>query len=53
MIGEVGLAITTGMFAGRLAQTMHAYPTWSMALQQAATQFFFASDGHGARPARA
>lgn len=53
MIGEVGLAITTGMFAGRLAQTMHAYPTWSMALQQAATQLFFATDGRGARPARA
>ncbi|WP_407659487.1 hypothetical protein [Lipingzhangella rawalii] len=28
----------TGMFAGRLAQTVHAYPTWSMAVQQAAAQ---------------
>lgn len=52
LIGEVGLAMKTRMFTGRLAQTMHAYPTWSMALQQAATQFFFATDGGGARPAR-
>ena len=30
----------TNMFLGRLAQTTHAYPTWSMAIQQAALQFF-------------
>ncbi|MCD9624244.1 dihydrolipoyl dehydrogenase family protein [Rhabdothermincola salaria] len=53
LIGEVGLAMKTHMFTGRLAQTMHAYPTWSMALQQAATQFFFTTHGAGARPASA
>ena len=53
MIGEIALAMRTGMFTGRLAQTTHAYPTWSLAIQQAAAQFF---DGYGdraARPARA
>lgn len=30
----------TRAFAGRLAQTIHAYPTMSMAVQQAAAQLF-------------
>ncbi|MDS1271857.1 hypothetical protein RIF23_16305 [Lipingzhangella sp. LS1_29] len=38
LIHELALAMRTGMFAGRLAQTVHAYPTWSMAVQQAAAQ---------------
>ncbi len=46
MIHEVALAIRTGMFTGRLAQTVHAYPTWSTSLRQAAAKFFVASDGH-------
>lgn len=53
MIGEIALAMRAGVFTGRLAQTTHAYPTWSLAIQQAAAQFF---DGYGertARPARA
>lgn len=45
MIHEAALAIQTNMFAGRLAQTTHAYPTWSMAMQQAALQFFGSSAG--------
>ena len=49
---EAALAIQTGMFVGRLAQTTHAYPTWSMAVQQAALQFFGTSTGLTARPAR-
>lgn len=40
LIHECALAIATRMFAGRLAQTIHAYPTMSMAVQQAASQFF-------------
>lgn len=52
MIHEVALAIRAGMFTGRLAQTVHAYPTWSMALRQAASQFFMETNGHRARPAR-
>lgn len=51
MIHEPALAMKTNMFAGRLAQTTHAYPSWSMAIQQAATQFFYATDGLEARPA--
>nr|WP_219632271.1 FAD-dependent oxidoreductase [Haloechinothrix aidingensis] len=49
LIGEPALAMTAGMFTGRLAQTVHAYPTWSMAVQQAAAQFF---GEHGGRTAR-
>jgi hypothetical protein len=40
MIHEPALAMRTAMFTGRLAQTVHAYPTWSIAIQQAAAQFF-------------
>jgi hypothetical protein len=40
------------MFAGRLAQTVHAYPTWSYAIQKAAGQFFGDVEGRTARPAR-
>jgi pyruvate/2-oxoglutarate dehydrogenase complex dihydrolipoamide dehydrogenase (E3) component len=52
MINEVALAIRTGMFTGRLAQAIHAYPTWSLAIQQAAAQFFGSHGGRTARPAR-
>lgn len=51
LIHEVALGIQTGMFAGRLAQTVHAYPSWSMAVQIAAAQLFFDIDGRGHRPA--
>jgi pyruvate/2-oxoglutarate dehydrogenase complex dihydrolipoamide dehydrogenase (E3) component len=52
MIHEPALAMRTGMFTGRLAQTVHAYPTWSVAVRQAAAQFFFEINGRRARPAR-
>jgi pyruvate/2-oxoglutarate dehydrogenase complex dihydrolipoamide dehydrogenase (E3) component len=52
VVHEVALAIRTGMLAGRLAQTVHAYPTWSVALQMAAAQLFFEVDGRTHRPAR-
>ena len=52
MIHEVALAMRTAMFTGRLAQTVHAYPTWSTGLRQAAAQFFLETDGRRARPAR-
>ena len=51
LIHEAALAMQTNMFVGRLAQTTHAYPTWSMAIQQAALQFFGQSAGLRARPA--
>jgi pyruvate/2-oxoglutarate dehydrogenase complex dihydrolipoamide dehydrogenase (E3) component len=53
LVHEVALAMRTRMFTGRLAQTTHAYPTWSTAIQQAAAMFFFDVDGRAARPARA
>ena len=53
VIGEAALAMRTGMFVGRLAQTVHPYPTWSLAVQQAAALFFAEIDGRTARPARA
>ena len=52
MIHEVALAMRTRMFTGRLAQTVHAYPTWSHGVQMTAAQFFGEVDGRAARPAR-
>jgi pyruvate/2-oxoglutarate dehydrogenase complex dihydrolipoamide dehydrogenase (E3) component len=52
LVHEAALAMRTGMFTGRLAQAVHAYPTWSMAVRQAAAQFFMEIDGRRARPAR-
>ncbi|MGH9104804.1 MAG: NAD(P)/FAD-dependent oxidoreductase, partial [Acidimicrobiales bacterium] len=51
MVHEVARAMHTNMFTGRLAQAVHAYPTWSTALRQAAAQFFGKIDGRSARPA--
>lgn len=51
MIHEAALAMRTGAFTGRLAQTVHAYPTWSIALQQAAAQFFGTYGQRTAHPA--
>ena len=51
LVHEVALAMRGRLLTGRLAQTVHAYPTWSMAIQQAAAQFFFTIDGRSARPA--
>ena len=51
MIHEPALAIRAQLFTGRLAQTVHAYPSWSMAVQQAAAQFFGTFGGRTARPA--
>ena len=52
LIHEAALAMRTHMFTGRLAQTVHAYPTWSSAVQKAAAQFFFEIEGRRARPAQ-
>jgi len=53
MIHELALAMRTNCFTGRIAQTIHAYPTWSMAVRQAAAQFFMEVDGRRARPPHA
>ncbi len=52
MISELALAVRTGMFTGRLAQTVHPYPTWSYGIAKAAGQFFTTIEGRSARPAR-
>ena len=52
VIHEPALAMRTAMFTGRLAQAVHAYPTWSVAVQQAAAQFFFEIQGRQASPAQ-
>jgi pyruvate/2-oxoglutarate dehydrogenase complex dihydrolipoamide dehydrogenase (E3) component len=52
LIHEPALAMRTGMFTGRLAQTVHAYPTWSVAVRQAVAQFFLETQGRRAHPAR-
>lgn len=50
MIHEAALAMQTRMFTGRLAQTVHAYPTWAIAVQQTAAQFFGEFGGRRAQP---
>ncbi len=53
MIHGPALLARTGGFVGRLAQATAAYPTWSIAVQMAAGQFFTEMDGLTARPAQA
>ncbi len=52
-IAEGALAMRSGARVGRLAQTIHAYPTWSLSTRLAAARFFGTFGGRGARPARA
>lgn len=52
LIHEVALAMRVGAFTGRLAQTVHAYPTWSTAIRSTAAQFFFDVGGRRASAAR-
>lgn len=52
MLQEIVLAMRTGMFPARLALTIHAYPTWSTAVQQTAAQLFGEFGGRRARSAR-
>ena len=49
LIAEGALSMRAGTVVGRLAQTVHAYPTWSLSTRIAAAQFF----GRGAVPDRA
>jgi pyruvate/2-oxoglutarate dehydrogenase complex dihydrolipoamide dehydrogenase (E3) component len=45
VLHEFVLAMRVGMFPARLALTVHAYPTWSTAVQQAAAQLFVEVNG--------
>ncbi len=49
MLAEVVLAMRTGLYGARLATATHAYPTWSMAVQMTAAQFFGEFGGRRAR----
>jgi len=50
MIQEIVLAMRAGLWTARLATSTHAYPSWSMAVQMAAAQFFGEFGGRTARP---
>ena len=52
MIHEVAVAMRANLFTGRLAQTVHAYPTWSYGIQKTAGQFFGEVEGRTARAAQ-
>ena len=51
MIHEIVLAMRSRMWPARLATTTCAYPSWSLAVQQTAAQFFGEYGGRTARPA--
>lgn len=48
LIAEGALSMRTGSLVGRMAQTIHAYPTWSLTTRYAAAGFF----DRGREPAR-
>jgi pyruvate/2-oxoglutarate dehydrogenase complex dihydrolipoamide dehydrogenase (E3) component len=52
LVAEITLAMRAGMFPARLAQAVHAYPTWSSAVQECAAQFVVEVNGRRARPPR-
>jgi pyruvate/2-oxoglutarate dehydrogenase complex dihydrolipoamide dehydrogenase (E3) component len=52
VVHELAVAMQTRMIVGRLAQTVHAYPSWSLAVREAAAMFFHEHKGRTARPAR-
>lgn len=53
LMGELALALTLKVFVGRMALTVHPYPTWSYAIPKVTAQFFTEVEGRTARPARA
>jgi pyruvate/2-oxoglutarate dehydrogenase complex dihydrolipoamide dehydrogenase (E3) component len=52
MMAELALALRLKVFIGRMALTVHPYPSWSYAVPKVAGQFFTTIDGRQARPAR-
>ena len=52
LVAEGALAVKTSMLVARVAQTIHAYPTWAMTTRVAAARFFGSVMGGKARPAR-
>jgi len=52
LINECALVMRSNAYAGRLAQTVRAYPSWSTIMQKAAARWFYDIEGEGARPPR-
>ena len=52
VVHELALAMHTRMVTGRIAQAVHAYPSWSLAVRECAVQFFTEYKGRSARPVR-
>ncbi len=52
LVAEAALAMQLGTFAGRVAQTVHAYPTHSLATRIAVSRLFGSYAGGTARPAQ-
>ncbi|GAC1439414.1 MAG: FAD-dependent oxidoreductase [Mycobacteriales bacterium] len=51
-ITQGALAMRAGLLLGRIPQTIHAYPTWSLTTRIAASRFFGSYGGEPARPGR-
>ena len=52
LINECALVMRSNTYAGRLAQTVRAYPSWSTIMQKTAARWFYEIEGEGARPPR-
>ena len=52
-ITQGALSMRAGLILGRIPQTIHAYPTWSLTTRIAASRFFGSYGGDPARPGRA
>jgi len=53
MIHELALAMVAGTMPARIALLPHAYPTWSVGIQQAVGQLFTEVNGRRSRPPHA
>lgn len=51
-LGELALAVRSRTLVGRLALTVHTYPTWSFAVWEALARFFGTHKSGTVRPAR-
>ena len=49
LINEAALIMRSNAYAGRLAQTVRAYPSWSTVVQKAAARWFYEYEGEKAR----
>ena len=52
LVAEAAVVMKAKVLAGRVAQTIHAYPTWGLTSRLAVSQLFGTYGGRTARPAR-